>query len=177
MSCSFLGVWPCPWQVEVPGPRIEPTSQQWPLVLQWQCQILSPLCHKGTTELFLKVDWLNLFICPYCERWKMKFLWWPKASSQRMEVAASLVSRTCWIMSLCVWPQPLEMSYFAISTHSRWVEETSEVEISASANALFVLCPLFFRKLQSSRSRNILVCCKLESLHNVILYRKLLAGL
>uniref|UniRef100_A0A8D0SJ34 Elongator complex protein 1 n=2 Tax=Sus scrofa TaxID=9823 RepID=A0A8D0SJ34_PIG len=47
----------------------------------------------------------------------MKFLWWPKASSQKIEVAASLVSRTCWIMSLCVWPQPLEMSYFATSAH------------------------------------------------------------
>ena len=30
-------------QVEVPGPGLEPSIQQWPEPLQWQCQILNPL--------------------------------------------------------------------------------------------------------------------------------------
>ena len=44
-SCLF---WLCLQHVEVPGPSIKPEPQQQPKLLQWQCQILNPLCHKRT---------------------------------------------------------------------------------------------------------------------------------
>ena len=43
--------WPCPRHVEVPGLGNEPMSQQQPKPLQWQCQILNPLYHKGIPNL------------------------------------------------------------------------------------------------------------------------------
>ena len=38
-------------QMEVPGPGIESTTQQWIKPLQWQCQILNLLHHKGKPVL------------------------------------------------------------------------------------------------------------------------------
>jgi len=70
-----LFVWPCTWHVEVPGPGIEPLPVTKPL--QWQHQILNPLCHKRTpkpTTSFccMLIPYqvpplllLSLF-CPYC---------------------------------------------------------------------------------------------------------------
>ena len=36
------------WHVEVPGPGTEPMPQKQPWLPKWQCQILNPLCLKGT---------------------------------------------------------------------------------------------------------------------------------
>ena len=47
-SCLSLLFWPLLWRAEVPRPGIKPTPQQQLELLQWQCQILNPLCHKGT---------------------------------------------------------------------------------------------------------------------------------
>ena len=48
LSLSFF------WQhVEIPGPRIKSVPQQWSEPLQWQCQVLNLLCHKGTPPLGL----------------------------------------------------------------------------------------------------------------------------
>ena len=47
----FFSFWEgalCPPRVAIPGPGIEPAPHQWPELLQWQCQILKLLCHKGT---------------------------------------------------------------------------------------------------------------------------------
>ena len=41
------------WHAEVPGPGIKLVPQQWPKLLQWQCQVLNPLHHKGTPMIFL----------------------------------------------------------------------------------------------------------------------------
>lgn len=38
--------WLPPWQVQVPGPRIQPAPQQWPEPPQWQSQILNVLRHR-----------------------------------------------------------------------------------------------------------------------------------
>ena len=38
--------------VEVPGPGIKPVLQQWPELLQWQCQILNSLHRNGTPLRF-----------------------------------------------------------------------------------------------------------------------------
>ena len=39
--------------MEVPGPGIEPTPQQWPKLLAWQHWILNSLCHKRAPMLVL----------------------------------------------------------------------------------------------------------------------------
>lgn len=50
--CLFF-FWLSRQHAEVPEPRtlprpgIEPTQQPWPEPLQWQCQVLNPLSHKG----------------------------------------------------------------------------------------------------------------------------------
>ena len=45
---------PCLSHVEVvPGPGIEPVSQQWPRLLQWQCQIVNLLRPNETPYLFI----------------------------------------------------------------------------------------------------------------------------
>ena len=46
----FFFFLPCLQHAEVPGPGIKPMPQQQPKPLQWQHEILSPLCHKGTPE-------------------------------------------------------------------------------------------------------------------------------
>ena len=40
-NATRLLFWLHPWHVEVPGPGIEPTPQQWPEPQQWQCWILN----------------------------------------------------------------------------------------------------------------------------------------
>ena len=47
----LLFFWPPPQHVEVPGPGIEPTSQQWSEQLQEQCRILNSVPQKLTTTL------------------------------------------------------------------------------------------------------------------------------
>ena len=44
--------WLCSWHMEVSGPRLKPSPQQQPEPLQWQCQILNLLHHKGTPMTF-----------------------------------------------------------------------------------------------------------------------------
>ena len=44
--------WPHSQHVEVSVPGRELMPQQWPKLLQWQFQILNPLCHKRTTPRF-----------------------------------------------------------------------------------------------------------------------------
>ena len=46
----FFNFWLCPQHEEVPVPRTEPTPQQLPKPLQWQCQILNLLCHQGNSS-------------------------------------------------------------------------------------------------------------------------------
>ena len=41
---------PYPWPVEVPRPRIQPEPQLKPISQLWQCQILNPMCRKGTSS-------------------------------------------------------------------------------------------------------------------------------
>lgn len=41
---QFLFFWMCPWHVEFPGPRIEPSPWQRPKPRQWQRPVLNPLC-------------------------------------------------------------------------------------------------------------------------------------
>ena len=49
-----------PWRMEVPGPGIEPASQQQPDLFQWQCQILNPLLHRRTPGiLVIPMLWCN----------------------------------------------------------------------------------------------------------------------
>ena len=53
--CLFVCFFqPHPKQMEVPRPGMEPTPQQQPQPLQWQCWVLSPLSHKRTPP-FLKI--------------------------------------------------------------------------------------------------------------------------
>ena len=51
ISILFFGGWgeAHPWHKEIPGPRIQPKLQLRPMPQQWQCQILNPLCHLGTS--------------------------------------------------------------------------------------------------------------------------------
>ena len=44
----LFSFWLRPRHVEIPGPGIEPVSQQQPELLQGQCQVLNPLHHQGT---------------------------------------------------------------------------------------------------------------------------------
>lgn len=60
LSHFFLGGGLHPQHVEVPGPRVEPTPPQWPKLLQWQSQTLTPLHHKGTPVRFLCVFFLSI---------------------------------------------------------------------------------------------------------------------
>ena len=46
--------WPHPQHVEAPWAWIEPVPQQQPKPLQWQCQILNPLCHRKLQILHLQ---------------------------------------------------------------------------------------------------------------------------
>ena len=46
----FFFFWPCPLHAEVPRPGTEPEPQQWPRLLQWQCQILKLLHHIRTLQ-------------------------------------------------------------------------------------------------------------------------------
>jgi len=72
---SFSHFWPCPLHVEVPGPGIQPTPQQWPKPLWWQHWILNLLHHKRTPQSpFLN----DLFIKMYLIRiqtWEMGLGW------------------------------------------------------------------------------------------------------
>ena len=47
-SLSFFFFLPILWHLEVLGPGIKPTPQQWPKPQQWQHWILNPLSHQGT---------------------------------------------------------------------------------------------------------------------------------
>ena len=47
----FLIFWLHPWYVDVSRRGIKPVSQQRPERLQWPCQILNPLHHKGTPPI------------------------------------------------------------------------------------------------------------------------------
>ena len=51
--CFFFRL--CLQHMEVPGPEMEPTSQQQPGSLQWQCHILNLLRHKGTLHKSLNL--------------------------------------------------------------------------------------------------------------------------
>lgn len=59
--------WSHPQHVEVPGPGIEATPQQWPEPQQGQWQIFNPLTHQGTLisyvlkENFTKVISIGIF--------------------------------------------------------------------------------------------------------------------
>ena len=64
----FFFLWLCPWHVEVSGPWINPTPQQWPELLQWQHWSLDLLCHK---EL-LGGDFLTSFF--NCFLYKMRII-------------------------------------------------------------------------------------------------------
>ena len=46
LNILFWGWRLYPQDAEVPGPGIQLTPQQWPGLLQWQCQMLNPLCHS-----------------------------------------------------------------------------------------------------------------------------------
>ena len=48
---SFFLFWPCLWQVEVPGPGVEPTPQQWLEPRQWQHWILTLLSFQLILDL------------------------------------------------------------------------------------------------------------------------------
>ena len=59
-SCVCVCVCVCiphPRHVEVPGPEIEPTPQQWLKPLWQQCWILNLLHHKGTSK---KITYVNI---------------------------------------------------------------------------------------------------------------------
>lgn len=49
-SCFEKKIWPPPWHVEILRPGIEPTPQERPEPLQWQCQIFKLWHYKGTPE-------------------------------------------------------------------------------------------------------------------------------
>ena len=49
----------CPWHVEIPGPGIKTTPQQWPKPQQWQFQILNLLSHQGTPQLYFYILAMN----------------------------------------------------------------------------------------------------------------------
>ena len=51
----------CLQHVEVPGPGIKPMTKQWPKPLQWQHQILNPLCHRKLLFLYFKEFFKNFF--------------------------------------------------------------------------------------------------------------------
>ena len=60
--CLF---WPPARHVEDPGQGIVPVPQQQAEQLQWQCQVLNPLCRNcATRELQLRVFFVYIFI--YC---------------------------------------------------------------------------------------------------------------
>ena len=50
------------WHAEVPKPGVKPTPQQRPEPLQWQCQILNPLCHKKTPLLLFQKSYCREFL-------------------------------------------------------------------------------------------------------------------
>ena len=56
-----------PWYVEFPGPGMEPVPQS------WQCQILNPLCHKGTSRNILIVIIMSNCNMHSREWWKIAF--------------------------------------------------------------------------------------------------------
>lgn len=59
---NILGVWGLhPWHMKIPRSGIKPASQQWPKLLQWWCQILDPLYHRGSSLFQL----FNLLNCIY----------------------------------------------------------------------------------------------------------------
>ena len=51
LFCFVFNFWLHPRHVEIPRPGIKPALQQWPKPLQWQCQTLNLLHHKGTPSL------------------------------------------------------------------------------------------------------------------------------
>ena len=61
LSSSSCVPRPPSWHVEVAGAGTEPVPQQQPEPLQWECQILNPLHHKGTPVSSLSVCLLYHF--------------------------------------------------------------------------------------------------------------------
>ena len=60
------------WHVEVSGPGIQPMPQQWPKPLQWQCQILNPVSHRGIPRnIFLDPSAIVMKIKPKINKWDL----------------------------------------------------------------------------------------------------------
>ena len=109
--CFFFLFWLHSRHMEVFRPGIEPMPQQRPEPLQWQCQSLSPVCHKRRPVPFAFILHVTLYLKTRCFACCAES-YWILQNSENM-----LVNGQQWVVSTL---NDFSLKTVLVDLHSSW---------------------------------------------------------